>query len=189
MISHAEVEKLLGIEAAGPSVLSLYLSVPMDPDARRGLPARAGELFALAARDGNGTGPIQVRQEDRQLVRRLLEQHGRDWLGHTVAIFVSAQPHLAETIPLPSQLPERAVLATRPHVRPLLVAIQRHPVYLVAVIDQQHAWLLRVAGERIDTVGRSDMAVPAADSVRSWVRSQGFGGWYGLESHRVHERI
>ena len=189
MISHAEVEKLLGIEAAGPSVLSLYLSVPMDPDARRGLPARAGELFALAARDGNGTGPIQVRQEDRQLVRRLLEQHGRDWLGHTVAIFGSAQPHLAETIPLPSQLPERAVLATRPHVRPLLVAIQRHPVYLIAVIDQQHAWLLRVAGERIDTVGRSDMAGPAADSVRSWVRSQGFGGWYGLEPHRVHERI
>ena len=189
MISRAEVEKLLEIQAAEPSVLSLYLFVPMDPDARRGLPARAGELFELAARGGNGPGAVQVREEDRQAVRRLLEGHARDWLGHTVAIFISAQPHLTETIALPCQLPERAVLATRPHVRPLLVALQRCPAYLVAVIDQHHAWLLRVTGEQIDTVARSEMVIPAADSVRSYVRSQGFGGWYGLESYRVHERI
>lgn len=189
MISHAEIEKLLGIEAAGPSVLSLYLSVPVDPDARRGLAARAGELFTLAARDGNGAGAIRVSEQDRRLVRGLLERHAGDWLGHTVAIFTCAHPRLTETIVLPCQLPDRAVLATRPHVRPLLVAIQRCPAYLVAVIDQHHTWLLRVTGERIDTVARSEMAIPAADSVRSHVRSQGFGGWYGLESHRIHERI
>ena len=118
-------------------------------------------------------------------MRRLLEQHARDWLGRTVAIFTCAQPRMTQTIPLPGQLPERAVLATRPHVRPLLVALQRWPVYLVTVIDQHHAWLLRVAGERIDRVARSDVAESSAESVRS----QGFGGWYGLESHRVHERI
>jgi peptide chain release factor subunit 1 len=185
MISLVEVEKLLQIQAAEPSVLSLYLSVPMDPDALRGLPARAGELYALAARGGDGPGAVRVREQDRQLVRRLLERHARDWLGHTVAIFTCAEPGLTQTIPLPSQLPERAVLANRPHVRPLLVALQRWPVYLVAVIDQHHTWLLRVAGERIDTVARSDMAEDSAGSVRS----HGFGGWYGLESYRVNERI
>ncbi len=189
MISHAEVEKLLEIEAAKPSVLSLYLTVPKDPDARRGLAARAGELFTLAARDGNGAGAIRVSEHDRRLVRGLLERHAGDWLGHTVAIFTCAQPRLAEAIALPCQQPDRAVVATRPHVRPLLVAIQRCPAYLAAVIDQHHAWLLRVTGDRIDTVGRSELVIPAADSARSQVRSPGFGGWYGLESHRVHERI
>jgi peptide chain release factor subunit 1 len=185
MISLAEVEKLLQIQATEPSVLSLYLSVPMDPDALRGLSARAGELYALAARGGDGPGAIRVREQDRQRVRRLLEGHARDWLGHTVAIFACTQPWLTEVIPLPVQLPERAVLSTRPHVRPLLVARQRCPVYLVAVFDQHHAWLLRVAGERIDTVARSDLAESSAQSVRS----HGFGGWYGLESHRVNERV
>ena len=40
MISLAEVEKLLQIQATEPSVLSLYLSVPMDPDALRGFPGQ-----------------------------------------------------------------------------------------------------------------------------------------------------
>jgi len=31
MITCADVEKLLGIRAAEPSVLSLYLQVPVDP--------------------------------------------------------------------------------------------------------------------------------------------------------------
>jgi Bacterial archaeo-eukaryotic release factor family 10 len=185
MISLAQVEKLLQIQAAEASVLSLYLSVPMDPDELRGLPARAGELYALAARGGDGPGAVRVQEWDKQVVRRLLEGHARDWLGHTVAIFTCAQPQLTEAIALPGQLPERAVLATRPHVRPLLVALQRCPAYLIAVIDQHHAWLLRVAGERIDTVARSDVTESSARSVRS----HGFGGWYGLESYRVNERI
>ncbi len=191
MISRTEVEKLLGFHATAPSVLSLYLSVPMDPAALRGLPARADELFALAARPGpggpgaGGPGAVQVLADDRQQVRRLLERHARDWLGHTVAIFSSAPLHLAEAVPLPCALPERAVLAYRPHVRPLLVALQRCPAYWVMVIDQRHAWLLRVSGEQIETAARSEVAATAAESVRS----HGFGGWYGLESHRMNERI
>ena len=37
MISHEEVNKLLSVRADGPSVLSLYLWVPLDPAALRGL--------------------------------------------------------------------------------------------------------------------------------------------------------
>ncbi len=72
--------------------------------------------------------------------------------------------------------------APRPkkHVRPLLVALQRHPAYRVAVVNRRHAWLFAVAGDRIDTVTQP----PAAG-----VRSPRYGGWYGLESYRVNERI
>ena len=60
MISRAEVDKLLDMRAAGPSLLSLYVQVPLDSAELRGLPAHAGELFALAARDGPGI-PAAVR--------------------------------------------------------------------------------------------------------------------------------
>ena len=114
------------------------------------------------------------------MVRRMLEVHARDWLGHTVAIFVCAQLGLSQEFPLLCRLPERAVLAARPHVRPLLVALQRCPAYRVAVVDRRHAWIFSVAGDRISVVTQ-----PTAQGMRS----PAFGGWYGLESHRVHERI
>jgi hypothetical protein len=40
MISHADVEKLLGICAPGPTVLSLHLRVPLDPDGCGACPPR-----------------------------------------------------------------------------------------------------------------------------------------------------
>jgi len=96
----------------------------------------------------------------RQVVRRLLEDRARDWLGHCVAFFLCRPAGLAEAIPLPAGLGEQAVFGRGPHVRPLLVALQRQPAYRVVVVDRRHAWLFAVAGDRIDTVTR-----PAAASV------------------------
>jgi len=181
MISRADVDKLLSVRADRPLVLSLYLWVPLDPAARRGLPARTDELFALAARDGPGLPAlVRVRAGDRRAVRGLLAAHARDWLGHTVAIFTCGQAGLAEAVPLPCRLQERAVLATRPHVRPLLLAIQRCPAYRAAVVDRRHAWLFQVTGEHIEST-----ALPPAPGLRS----HGFSGWYGLQAYRVNERI
>ncbi|HEY1345390.1 MAG TPA: hypothetical protein VGF54_10425 [Streptosporangiaceae bacterium] len=181
MISRAEVDKLMSVRADGPSVLSLYLWVPLDPAALRALPARADELFALAARDVPGApGVIRVPAGERRAVRSLLAAHARDWLGHTVAIFACRQLGLAEALPLPCRLQERAVLATRPHVRPLLLAIQRCPAYRAVVVDRNHAWLFQVTGEHIEST-----ALPSAQGLRS----HGYSGWYGLQAHRVNERI
>jgi Bacterial archaeo-eukaryotic release factor family 10 len=62
----------------------------------------------------------------------------------------------------------------------IMTALQRQPAYRVAVVNRRHAGLFAVAGDRIDTV-----AQPAA----AGVRSPRYGGWYGLESHRVNKRI
>jgi hypothetical protein len=83
-------------------------------------------------------------------------------------------------LPLPGQVAERAVLATRPHVRPILAALQRCPAYQVAVIDRRHGRLLSIAGDIVETI-----ELPVAATIRS----RGFGGWYGLESHRVQQRV
>jgi Bacterial archaeo-eukaryotic release factor family 10 len=181
VISRAEVDKLLEVRAPGPPLLSLYVQVPLDPAELRGLPAHVGELFALAARDGPGVpAAVRVGAADAETVRGLLASHAREWLGRTVAIFACAELGLAEAIPLPCQLQERAVLATRPHVRPLLLAIQRCPAYRVAVVDRGHAWLFSIADGQM-----SAAAPPPAEGIRS----HGFSGWYGLQAHRVNQRI
>jgi Bacterial archaeo-eukaryotic release factor family 10 len=183
MISRAYVDKLLGMQAAGPSLLSLYLWIPLDPAELRGLSARADELFALAARDASEPGsgrPVRLGPAERDTVRRLLTAKARDWMGHTVAIFACVELGLNEAVPLPTRLQERAILATRPHVRPLLLAIQRCPAYRVVVADRRHAWLFSITGDEIRTAALPDAA---------GVRSHGFSGWYGLEAHRVNERV
>ena len=181
MISRAEVDKLLDMRAAGPSLLSLYMQVPLDPAGLRGLPAHACELFALAARDGPGVpAAVRVGAADARAVLGLLASRGRDWLGSTVAIFACAELGLAEAIPLPCRLQERAVLATRPHVRPLLLAIQRCPAYRVAVVNRRHARLFSIADGQVSTT-----VPPPAEGMRG----HGFSGWYGLQAHRVNERI
>ncbi len=180
MVSYPDVEKLLTVHSPDPPVLSLYLQVPLNVPDLRGLPARAGELLSSAAAGLDGPEAARVLSGARQEVLRHLEAGGRNWLGHGVAMFSCRPAGLAEAFPLPGDVGELAVFADRPHVRPLLVTLQRHPAYHVAVVDRQHAWLFAVTGERIGT---------ATTLAAAGVRSPHFGGWYGLESHRVNERI
>jgi hypothetical protein len=181
MISHAEVEKLRGLHAPGPGVLSLYLPVPLDPASLRTLATRADELIAAAPAVGpDPMSAALVSEADRGAVLDAVAAHGRDWLGHTVAIFACGDLGLFEALLLPCSLPDRSVLATRPHVRPLLAALQRCPDYRVVVADRRHAWVLSVSGDRVHTVARPATEVP---------RSPGFGGWYGLKAHHVQQRV
>jgi hypothetical protein len=142
MLTRADVEKLGTVHVVQPAVLSLYLTVPPHPAELGGLLVRAAELVAAA-----GTDSRRVRDRDENWVRKTLATRGRDWLGRTVAIFACTDADLLEALPLPCPVPERAVLGTRPHIRPLLVALQRCPAYRVVVVDEQHAWLYSVAGD------------------------------------------
>jgi Bacterial archaeo-eukaryotic release factor family 10 len=181
VITQGEVEKLLRVRSSDSSVFSLYLRVPTDPPSLRSLPGRAEGLLA-GARSGAAEerDVAQARDEDRRIVRRFLEIHAREWLGHTVAIFACGGQRLAEAFVLPGTFEDRAVFATRPHVRPLLLALQRSPGYCAVVVGRQHAWVFRVTGERIDK-----LTLPAAPSVRG----TRFGGWYGLQARRVNDRV
>ena len=125
MFTQAEVTKLSVIHTVEPMVLSVYLNVPPSPAELRRLPARASELIAAAERTAGRAGRLQ--EEDRSSVRETLATGGRDWPGRTVAIFACADVGLLEVFPLPGRLPERAVLGTRPHVRPLLFALEQCP--------------------------------------------------------------
>jgi Bacterial archaeo-eukaryotic release factor family 10 len=170
MITYGEVEKLHSSWAADQSVLSLYVYVPSGRIGVRELQARAVDLVEAATE----RTPETLHREDELLAQRVLAEHAWEWLGHTLGIFVSEQLSLLDVVPLPGRFAERAVLAARPHLRPLLAGLGRYPDHRIVVIDHRHAWLLTVAGERIEIVAR----MPAES-----VPSAGFGGWYLEPSH------
>src|SRR5215469_7667020 len=170
VITYGEVDKLRSSRAPDQSVLSLYLYVPADEARVTDLPLRAGDLIATATERTPGV----LRREDEQLALRAVAAHSANWPGHTVGVLVSGELGLLEVIPLPGRFAERAVLAPRPHLRPLLAALQRYPDHRIVIIDHWHAWLLAVAGDRIDVVAQ----VPADGEA-----SAGFGGWYLEPSH------
>jgi peptide chain release factor subunit 1 len=58
--------------------------------------------------------------------------------------------------------------------------MQRCPDYRVAIADREHARVLSVSSGRVETV---------ATQVDRGPRSSGFGGWYGLQAHRIQRRI
>jgi Bacterial archaeo-eukaryotic release factor family 10 len=170
MITYGEVEKLHGSRAADQSVLSLYVYVPSDSVSARELQTRAVGLVEAATE----RTPETLHCEDELMARQSLAEHAWEWRGHTLGIFVSQQLGLLEVVPLPGRFAERAVLAGRPHLRPLLAGLERYPDHRIVVIDHRHAWLLTVAGERVEIVAR----MPAESSA-----SSGFGGWYLEASH------
>src|SRR6266568_4937236 len=147
-------------------VLSVYLSVPGRSAELRHLPARASELITAAEEAAGPAG--RLRAQDRDAVLEKVAAAGRDWLGRTVAVFACADAGLLEAFPLPGRLQERAVLGVRPHIRPLLVAVQR---------PEQHVWWL--AADQILTApadglvpgyecGRCGSLSTAADSCPDW---------------------
>jgi hypothetical protein len=177
MITAEEIEKLRSVRTLDGSVLSLYLPVPLNPSELRGLPALAGGLIDVA--EASAGAPARVGAADRAAVRRLVEEAGREWLGHTLAIFASGQLGLLEAVPLACQLTGRCVIATRPHIRPLLEVLQRFPRYLAVIVSRQQAWVFAAAGDVADTIARTQAPAP---------RVTGAPGWPGPASYRARRR-
>jgi hypothetical protein len=138
MITRAQIEKLGALHTVEPTMLSLYLAVPLPAN----LTARAGELITAA---GAACGRPLAAQ-DRDWVLEKLPPCARDCPGRTVAVFACAGSGLFEAIPLPCPLPERGVVGVRPHIRPLLLARQRCPAAEPASPDV--AWWSEVPARR-----------------------------------------
>jgi len=136
MITRAEVEKLAAVHSITPVVLSLYVTLPSRPGDLRDATAHACDLIAEAEAVVGGPGALS--EQDRNRALEMVAARAREWPGRTVAIFVCPEMGLLESIPLSCAVPERAVLGTRPHIRPLLAALQRWPAYHAAFAAERH---------------------------------------------------
>lgn len=123
MITLAEVEKLSRVHAVEPAVLSVYLTVPRSVAE---LPVRVDELATAAVRAAGRSG--RLREEDRWSARIEAALAGRGRPGQRLAVFACAEIGLLEVVALPearpAAWPDRGVLGVRPHIRPLLAALQ-----------------------------------------------------------------
>ncbi len=180
MITAGGVERLRGRHTDQPVVVSVYLRVPVDVADHRGLPTRARELIKAAAQTEPRAGGRLVDNADVEAITDAAGQRSQEWLGRTVALFACSRLGLFEALALPRSATELAVIADRPHIRPLLAALQRHPAYRAALVDTKHAWILHISDDQIETV---------AERTGAGVRSPAFAGWYGLEAYRVQQRI
>jgi len=180
MIDAAGVTRLLGIRARDRGIVSVYLTVPLDPAQRRGMPAHLDDVLAQGSRSGGDAQAwVRARKSEMPAIRREVTAHAHEWRGRSVAIFGYARLRLLEAIPLRGQVRERAVISGRPYVRPLLAELQRCPSYVVAVVDRRHGWLYRVSGEGIEAAGHVESPT---------VASRRFGGWHGLGAYRNDQR-
>jgi hypothetical protein len=158
----------------------VYLGVPVDVGEHRGLPVRARELIKAAASQEPRANGRELSAVDVDAIIDAINQNSQEWLGHTVAMFACSRIGLFVTVPLPRSGTDQAVIADRPHIRPLLAALQRNPAYRAALVDTMHAWILHISEDSIETV---------AERTGTGVRSPAFGGWYGLEAYRVQQRV
>ena len=132
MITAAAIERLRTQRTDEPAVVSAYLCVPVDVADHRGLPARVRDLIrAAAAREPRAQGR-EVSAADVEAIVRAVDQRSQEWLGHGVGLFACSRIGLFEAV-VDAALADRAgragelaVIADRPHVRPLLAALQRH---------------------------------------------------------------
>ncbi len=170
MITLAEVEKLGRVHAVEPIVLSVYLNVPRFPEGLLRLPCRVDELVTAAERDAGRAG--YLREEDRRSARDEAALAGADEAGHPVAVFACAEVGLLETVGLaeapPGSLPEQAVLGIRPHVRPLLAALQP---------PRRAEEILAEPGRRADRLRPAGL--PGRGQRRPGGNSGGSAGWAG----------
>ncbi len=180
MITRTDADRLRALRAAGPAVVSVYLPIPVDLAEHRALGTRARELIKTAASREPRAGGSQVRDTDIESVAGAVAAHSDEWLGRTAAIFACAEIGLLQMITLPGHLTEQGMVSDRPYIRPLLIAMQRNPAYRAALVDTQHAWILNITDDQIETV---------AERTDRGVRSPNFAGWYGLEAYRIQQRI
>jgi hypothetical protein len=131
VLSYGDVGKLLAVGGEDALVLSLYLEMPQSLPGLREVRDRVLGLLAAAADAVDGQVSPEAVAAAEHDVRTVLETSARYWLGHGAGIFLCGSAGLAERVVLPAGLGERAVFASRPHVRPLLTALQRHPGYQV----------------------------------------------------------
>lgn len=155
MITRAEVEKLGAFHAVQPEVLSVYLSIPASAAKLDRLFRRVTELIAAAEADAGHSGCLG--EQDRCSALELAATAASDWPGRSVAIFACDDVGLEVVLPLPGPQPERAVLGVRPHIRPLLDALQEHPAYRAAVLDGPRTWVFRAQGDQITAVPEREL--------------------------------
>jgi Bacterial archaeo-eukaryotic release factor family 10 len=181
MAAAETIDRLIRFDGGGLPVASLYVGVPEDSGLRRAVGSQVSSLL-------HGIRPLaedpSIDREARLSLRADIERledpdEQAEWPPGTVAIFACHGAGLFETVPLPRQIRERALVDATPWLRPMLAVLDEYHRACVTVVDRESArfWELYL-GELRDLDGLSDETLRKPD----------FAGWGGFAEHGVRNR-
>lgn len=190
-ITEAKLERLAGLHADGPRVLSLYLD--LNPDRFATPPARTTEVDSLldeASRriesEKHPHEELEQLRGDLDRVRAHLQNDQYAEGAHAHAVLCCSSLDLFETISLPVPVESRVSVSDTPSIEPL-VEIGPPAPWCVALVNRRLARVLRGSSNRLSEV------VSFGDQVHGQ-HSQ--GGWsqaryqrsveHDVESHLRH---
>ncbi len=146
-ITEAKLERLAGLRADGPRVLSVYLD--LDPDRFATPPARASEVDSLldeaTRRIESGKHPheeLEQLRADLDRVRGHLQDGGYTEGARAHAVFCCSSLDLVEALSLPEPVESRVAISDSPFIEPL-VEIGPPERWCVALVNRRLARILR----------------------------------------------
>jgi peptide chain release factor subunit 1 len=166
VVTRADVERLIRLDARGARILSVYLD--LDPDRQvTGSDRIVLQDLVKAAREPLEKGPRRDLEAEAARVLEWLEEERPRPRG--LAVFSSSAAGLWVAFRLAVPVPDRLSFDRHPLVTPLLGLIKDLERSVVALVDKQSARLLLVFEGRIESVeaftddvpGKHDQGGPA----------------------------
>ena len=179
MAAWETVERLVRFDGRGLPVVSVYVGVPEDAGLRRAVGSQVSSLLhAIRPLAEDKSIEREARLSLRADIERLEnpDEHAQ-WPPGTVAVFACHGAGLFESVSLPRQIRERAVVDATPWLRPMLAVLDEYHRACVAVVDRESArfWELYLNELR------------ELDALRDEVlRKPDYAGWGGFEEYGVH---
>ncbi len=179
MLEYDTINRIRSFDSGGLPVVSLYLGLDPDPAERRSVPARLKDLLRPAkelAESGEleRDATLSLRQDIENILQ--LDDRITQDLGKGLAIFSSSANDFLEYVSLPRRIKNRAVVDTTPYIRPMMAILDEHHRYCAVVVERRRSLVYEFYMGELQQFDSTDI---------EGVRKRNFGGWYGLEEHRV----
>lgn len=178
MITAGAIRRIRDIEPGEPPVISMYLTVPVDPRERNGLRTRVNSLLErlrpLAEDESLSRAARQSVRQDLERIERLSE--AEHWKPPAIALFACADKGVLEEVQLPRRVGDRVVADTTPLIWPAMAVLRAHHRAVVAVLDSKSAQVWELyQGEIQRLQAAEDRAL----------RKPNYAGWHGLDEYTV----
>jgi peptide chain release factor subunit 1 len=141
MITTETIDGVVGFDAGGLPVVSLYAAVPENPGDRRTLRSRVHSLIheiRLMAEHSSGgrDAMLSLRSDIERMDAAVGEER---WPPGAIAMFSCSGRGFFETVELPRSVRDRVLVDATPWVRPMLAVLDESHRCCVAVVDKSSA--------------------------------------------------
>lgn len=178
MITAGAIRRIRDIEPGELPVISMYLTVPVDPRERNAIKTQVNSLLERLRPLGEDESLSRaarqsVRQDLERVEKTLAAEH---WKPPAIALFTCAGKGFLEEVQLPRRVGDRIVADTTPLIWPMMAVLRAHHRAVVAVIDSKSAQVWELfQGEIQRLQAAEDRAL----------RKPNYAGWHGLNEYTV----